>query len=58
MEGWFVKQNLGYITENVFGTVINSNPAPRFDGKSSNNAEIEQMLRNVPKFRNTEDFNE
>lgn len=52
MDGWFVKSNLGYITENVIGKVINSFPAPKFDGKPVDQAEIDKMLKAVPNFRN------
>lgn len=30
MDGWYNKYGLGFITENVYGTVINSFPDPGF----------------------------
>jgi hypothetical protein len=40
MKGWFNYLNKGFITENVYGTVINSHPDPHFKLANQTSSEI------------------
>lgn len=47
--GWFTEKNIGFITENVFGTAINVFPDPGFNQASSNLNEdwVKEMLEGI-----------
>ena len=43
MDGWFTNFGLGYISENIYGTVTNSYPVPEFTPKG-------QPINNKPHY--------